>query len=599
MRMSIGLVLVTAIFTSVFLNISATNYYVGVGIFDITGPAAEVNMMGYANPAQTSHGIHLRQFSRAFIFSTSSTGKRVVFISIDACWASGAVKQNVVKKLSETYGNMYTAQNLVLSGTHTHSGSGGFSQYLLYDITALGFNKQGFDALVEGITQSVIMAHKSMQPADIYMNSGELLDSNINRSPSAYLNNPAQERAKYKYDVDKTMTILKIVNAQGQGIGMISWFAVHCTSMNNTNEMLSSDNKGYASMLFEADMNPGTRPGQGQFVAAFAQSNEGDVSPNTKGPHCIDSGKPCDILTSTCHGKNELCIASGPGKDMFESTQIIARNQYKKATDLYNSAKIKLNGPVDFRHTYVDMTKQNVTLPDGSIGHTCKTSMGYSFAAGTTDGPGAFDFKQGTNTTNPFWNFVRDLIKDPSPELVKCQAPKPILLATGEISFPYKWQPDIVDHQLLRLGQFIITAVPGEFSTMSGRRMRDVVQAAAVQGGMPADTVTVIAGLANEYADYITTFEEYQIQRYEGASTIYGQHTLSAYLQSYSHLSSALAKNLSLPAGPSPPDLLDKQISLLPGVVFDSAPAGKQFGSVVKDAAPSYAQGSTVTVEFC
>lgn len=26
---------------------------------------------------------------------------------------------------------------------------------------------------------------------------------------------------------------------------------------------------------------------------------------------------------------------------------------------------------------------------------TCKPAMGYSFAAGTTDGPGAFDFTQG------------------------------------------------------------------------------------------------------------------------------------------------------------------------------------------------------------
>ena len=56
-----------------------------------------------------------------------------------------------MKKLSDYYGDMYTVRNLVVSGTHTHSGSGGFSQYLLYDITALGFNKQGFEALVAGI----------------------------------------------------------------------------------------------------------------------------------------------------------------------------------------------------------------------------------------------------------------------------------------------------------------------------------------------------------------------------------------------------------------------------------------------------------------
>lgn len=29
--------------------------------------------------------------------------------------------------------------------------------------------------------------------------------------------------------------------------------------------------------------------------------------------------------------QNEMCVAFGPGKDMFDSTKIIAENQYKKA----------------------------------------------------------------------------------------------------------------------------------------------------------------------------------------------------------------------------------------------------------------------------
>lgn len=32
-------------------------------------------------------------------------------------------------------------------------------------------------------------------------------------------------------------------------------------------------------------------PGTGSFVAAFAATNLGDVSPNTKGPRCLDTGK--------------------------------------------------------------------------------------------------------------------------------------------------------------------------------------------------------------------------------------------------------------------------------------------------------------------
>ena len=70
------------------------------------------------------------------------------------------------------------------------------------------------------------------------------------------------------------MTVLKIVSSEGINIGMISWFAVHATSMNNTNTMISSDNKGYAAQLMENTFNPGELPGKGSFVAAFAQSNE-------------------------------------------------------------------------------------------------------------------------------------------------------------------------------------------------------------------------------------------------------------------------------------------------------------------------------------
>ena len=42
------------------------------------------------------------------------------------------------------------------------------------------------------------------------------------------------------------------------------------------------------------------------------------------------------------------------------------------------------------------MTDQEVALNTTHKVYTCKPAMGFSFAAGTTDGPGAFDFKQGT-----------------------------------------------------------------------------------------------------------------------------------------------------------------------------------------------------------
>jgi len=59
--------------------------------------------------------------------------------------------------------------------------------------------------------------------------------------------------------------------------------------------------------------------------------------------------------------------------------------------------------------------------------------MGYSFAAGTTDGAGAFTFNQGMTSPNELWNAVRDFIVTPSDKERKCQLPKPILFPTGEV----------------------------------------------------------------------------------------------------------------------------------------------------------------------
>ncbi|KAF8781378.1 Neutral ceramidase like protein [Argiope bruennichi] len=570
-------------------------YKIGIGIADITGPAAEINMMGYAQLSQRTSGIHLRQFSRAFVVDDGES--RILFISIDAGMTSQLIYLEVTKALKEKYGALYTEKNVCISSTHTHSGPGGFLQYALYIVTSQGFIRQSYQSIVDGILKSVEMAHQNIQPGYIFWNEGDLYNASINRSPTSYLNNPPEERANYTANVDTKMFLLKFTDLNRKPIGMINWFAVHCTSMNNTNYLISSDNKGYASVLFEQKMNGKSLIGKGPFVAAFAQANEGDVSPNTRGPRCIDTGLPCDANTSTCNGQNEKCIAFGPGKDMFESTKIIGQRQYQKAVELFESATEMISGPIGYSHQYVDMSSQTVKINETTNATTCKPAMGYSFGAGTTDGPGGFDFKQGTKSDSLFWNLVRDLISAPSEELKSCQKPKPVLLPTGEMKFPYAWQPFIVPTQILRIGQLAVVAVPAEFTTMSGRRTRNAVQKILDKCSKTENKV-VIAGLSNTYSSYVTTYEEYQVQRYEGASTIYGQHTLQAYIQQYERLAEALCKGEKLPDGPIPENMLDKQISLQPGVIFDSAYFGKSFGDVTKDAKDSYNPGNAVSVSF-
>lgn len=77
---------------------SASNYLIGLGSYDITGPAADVNMMGYANTDQIASGVHFRLRSRAFILAEPQ-GNRVVFVNLDACMASQLVTIKVLERL--------------------------------------------------------------------------------------------------------------------------------------------------------------------------------------------------------------------------------------------------------------------------------------------------------------------------------------------------------------------------------------------------------------------------------------------------------------------------------------------------------------------
>ena len=136
------------------------------------------------------------------------------------------------------------------------------------------------------------------------------------------------------------------------GTGAISWFPVHCTSINNTNDLISGDNKGVASQFLEkwaakqtptgsshikgpsatgssqnkgpsatgSSQNEGpTGNGQAEvqlaegFVAAFGQANVGDTSPNIQGAFCQDTGQhhPCPLVyLCSCQntGQHHACL---------------------------------------------------------------------------------------------------------------------------------------------------------------------------------------------------------------------------------------------------------------------------------------------------
>ncbi len=143
------------------------------------------------------------------------------------------VRRSIVDQLSGQFPGLYTNDNIAFVGTHQHSGVGGYLEDLLPQVTSLGFVKQTADAIVSGTVRAVQRAHASLAPGGLRLGNTTILDANINRSPTAYLENPASERARYQFDQDKDMTLLRFDDNNGNARGFLSFFAVHGTSLYN------------------------------------------------------------------------------------------------------------------------------------------------------------------------------------------------------------------------------------------------------------------------------------------------------------------------------------------------------------------------------
>lgn len=593
-------------------------YLLGVGKSDITGPVVEINFMGYANTSQVGTGLRQRIYSRAFIVGdVDNPEDRFVYLVLDTQSGDTAVRYGILEALAglgEEYA-MYGQQNVAVTGTHSHSGPGAWLNYLLPQITSKGFNKDSYQAIVDGAVTSIKIAHSNLAPGHLSIGTTELEDASASRSPYAYLQNPADERARYDNNVDKTLTLLRFTHttdSDDKDVGILTWFAVHGTSMYGNNTIVTGDNKGVAAWLFERSM------GDPAFVAGFSQANVGDTTPNILGAYCESGeqeGLKCDFKTSLCNGKSQPCHGRGPyfGRNDggTASTYEIGRRQWEAASGLFEngSAFMPVTGrAVKSLHQFVDFSHFHFTLANGTITRTCPAALGYSFAAGTSDGPGAFDFKQadpGDPNANPLWAVVSDFLHAPNETQKECQGLKPILLDVGETNNPYPWTPNIVDVQMFRVGQFFIIVSPGEATTMSGRRWREAVQTFAAESFDDlngTDPVVVLGAPANSYTHYIATPEEYSVQRYEGASTLYGPHTLDAYLNlSVSllpYLGTTSQRLAPLDPGPTPPDNVNKSLSFITGVIVDNSQIFKSFGDQLQAPKAINSLGDSISATF-
>lgn len=543
-------------------------YLVGRGIADVTGEPAQTGMMGYADTSQVTEGLHMRQRSRAFVIVDRRSGERVVHVVADIGMFFQGLHDEILAELGERFGGLYGERNVMLTATHTHAGVGGYSHHNMYNIFSGFFHERTYDAIVDGVVASISRAHRDLAPARLTVATSRLTNASVNRSRTAFVLNPARDRRFFPDATDTQSTTLRVVR-DGRAVGAINWFPVHATSMSTDNHLISPDNKGYAEWRWEqdagvdhlADRDP-------RFIASFAQTNAGDMSPNLN-----------------------LRPSDGPTKDEFANTRIIGSRQLRAARAAGDDRV--LTGGVDSRMVYVDLKGYRIDgryTPDGEPASTCSPALGAAFAAGSTeDGGGGLPiFHEGAGGGNPIFDLISNALYTASPALRACQAPKEILLPVGDLGLA----SSVVPVQLVRVGDLYLIGLPAEVTIVAGLRLR---RAVADVVGVPVRKV-LVQGYANHYIHYLTTPEEYDAQEYEGASTIFGRNELPALTQVSVGLARAMERGRPVPLG-------DKASQPTPfadngAVPADTPPAGAEFGDVTQAPEASYERGEVVTVAF-
>lgn len=547
------------------------DYLIGCGIGDITGAPAGQGMMGYSELDQVTTGLLMRCWSRAYIIVDRVTGDRVAFVNTDNACLFQSVQLEVLRRLAGRFGNLYTERNVNLNATHNHNSCGGTAREYAYSMAANGFQQNSFEAEVSGIVASIAQAHARLAPGTILLGHGELHDASANRSRDAFVLNPPDEKALFPNAIDPQVTVLRLRQG-GRDVGAITWFATHGTSLTDLNTLISVDNKGYASYRWEH----GEMAGNG-FVAAFPQTNAGDMTPNL---NCVKMHP------------------SGPTDNQRLNCSIIGERQYRAGRMGFDAARPMTRGGVDAVSHYVNMADVAIDgsyTPDGKPARTTPAMMGAAAVATSEEDnfTSQLSFLQ-EGAANPVVAALGGVNSPVEQWIHDWQAPKLIALPLGVMP-PRPWIPQVLMIQIMRIGDLVLVCGPAEYTIVSGYRIRRLVAHAL---GAPLENV-LMQGYANGYSQYVTTPEEYVAQQYEGGETQFGRYTLPAYMQEFDRLARALAARTDLGRGPAPLDWNSgPQPNLLPPAPPDAPVAGHRFGDVL--AQPGHgAAGQTVAAEFC
>ncbi len=524
-------------------------------------------MQGYGKWSQRDQGQKTPLYARSVVLGDGSTPP-LMFCCLDLGYVTHAMREGVRAALSLAMADAFDPDRLVLTCTHTHSGPGGCSHDIMYNVVTPGFVPEYLNRIVQAASTAILAAWRNTAPTDIALSEGDFaatVQVAWNRSRAAYNRNPDVVRRTLEechLALDRTMQVLSL-RREGRVEALLSLFGVHATCIGSSNRLFDGDNKGYAAIDAENALRDA---GASAPVAIFAQATAGDVSPHFHGPG--QTGRRAKIT-----GDAEYAYAEQNGRAQSAHALAILEDGTRHA----------VTGAIDAIFGYADFTDitADPAFADGETkAITSEPCHGAAFFAGTpVDGPGLpkpflwlvqriaarikrYRLKRMTQYSAEDQAYYRRLYEAQGPKAIMQEAGRKVMLGQtlDRISTPdfidpavaeIKRQarigamrhsamvPTILPLQILIIGDLALVCAPGEFTTTAGARLRQTVAEHLAPRGLAE---VLLCTYCNEYMGYVTTFEEYQEQAYEGGHTIFGQWTLAAFQTKFAALADELCK---------------------------------------------------------
>ncbi len=522
---------------------------------EIQLPLQGLAMHGYGQPHHRARRQRTPLYARSF--SVQQQGQPPLLLCcLDLGYVTGAIREALLLRLRPQMDEAWTPARLMLTCTHTHSGPGGCAHELIYNLVTPGYQEAHVEAIVHAAETSLRAALASAATAEL-VPAEALIDERVevawNRSMNAYRRNPetpayADEEAHRA--LDRHMRTLSVWR-EGELRALIALFGVHATCLGNSLDAYDGDNKGYAAAMTESRLGD-------EAVAIFAQGSAGDVSPHYHGPG---------------QWRRRLAL-----RDEAAEVAYARRNGAMQAqAALQQAAQYgpALQGDLDAVFAYIDFSAQKIDerLAGQAGACTSPAALGISFIVGTpVDGRGISPWLG--RALRPLSRLLRQQRRRQEPDAMKnidaAQGVKDIFLDAGDrrimglgleqiknlawidplarsLSTAVRrgeaqqrpFLPSILPLQIVRLGALALICAPGEFTTVAGQRLLQTLRPSLARIGIRE---LYLCTYCNEYMGYVTTYEEYQEQAYEGGHNVFGQWSLAAFQQNFLVLAEQLAR---------------------------------------------------------